>query len=177
MDDFITDIIDGCKKQDPYSQEKLYHFYYNSLYTLCRTFFTDKQEIITALNNGMLKVFKNIHQYDKTKGMVFNWVYTIVRNSALSLLKNKNNFSSFQTIENLEESAFENPFKKLEWNDIYLYLDTLPPKTRCICNLFYLQGFSIKEIAVAVDVKEGTVKWHLNESRIRLKQVFQKNYF
>jgi DNA-directed RNA polymerase specialized sigma24 family protein len=52
----------------------------------------------------------------------------------------------------------------------------LPIATRRICGLFYLDGLSVKEIAGALCISEGTVKWHLSESRTRLRIIFE-NYF
>ena len=79
----------------------------------------------------MLKVFKNIHQYDPAKGEFFNWVYTTVRNAALTLIRDKKSKLTFELTGNEGDSAINNPFKQLEWKDIYYYLDQLPANTRC----------------------------------------------
>jgi RNA polymerase sigma-70 factor (ECF subfamily) len=77
--------------------------------------------------------------------------------------------------ENNGDAVVNNPFKQLEWKDIYYYLDQLPPNTRYVCSLYYLEGFSIKEITNLIDMKEGTVKWQLNECRTRLKEIFERH--
>jgi len=123
----------------------------------------------------MLKVFKHIHEYDPSKGSFFNWAYTSVRNAALTLIRDKKPNLTFELNENMQEAYGPNPFKQLEWKDIYYYLGQLPSNTRYVCNLFYLEGFSIKEIAAAISMKEGTVKWHLNECRNRLKTIFDQH--
>ncbi len=66
----------------------------------------------------------------------------------------------------------ENPFDQLAAADIHIYLMQLPVATRRICGLFYVDGFSVKEIAEALRISEGTVKWHLSESRTRLRIYF-----
>lgn len=175
MDD-IKHIIEGCKKQDRLSQEKLYRQFYPALFALCKTFFEDKHDVLTALNNGMLRVYKNVEQFDNSKGVFFNWVYTIVRNAALTSVRDKKTDASPELLaDDLEDKAFYNPFLDKEWEDIYLLLAKLPPTTRAICTLYYMEGFLIKEIAAALDMKAGTVKWHLNESRKRLKIIAQPN--
>nr|WP_295934295.1 sigma-70 family RNA polymerase sigma factor [uncultured Dyadobacter sp.] len=55
-----------------------------------------------------------------------------------------------------------------------MYLKQLPIATRRICSLFYLDGFTVKEIAEILTISDGTVKWHLSESRSRLKVIFEK---
>lgn len=174
--DNITTILQGCKQQDRSSQEKLYKQFYPGLYALCKKFFDEEHDILSALNNGMLKVFKNIHQYDADKGILFNWAYTIVRNESLTYLRNKSTITD--TVELSDDIQFDQqstPFKMLEWKDIYYFLSKLPAATRAICILFYIEGYSIKEIASQLAIKDGTIKWHLNESRTRLKVLFTKS--
>jgi RNA polymerase sigma factor (sigma-70 family) len=171
----LHDIIEGCKSNDRLSQEKLYRQFYPGLYALCRKFFNDHHDILTALNDGMLHVFKNIGQYDKAKGEIFNWAYTIVRNTAITQLNSRKIIQPATEITvKIEKTLSENPFKELEWNDIYFYLDKLPPATRAVCTLHYLEGFSIKEISDRLNLSEGTIKWHLSESRSRLRTLFSK---
>lgn len=173
----LKEILAGCKRKERQSQEKLYRQFYPVLFALCKNFFEDKHDIVTAINNGMMKVFKNLDQYDAAKGEFFNWMYTTVRNAALTLLRDKKTqtFEYEEITESMYFEANENPFKELEYHDIEVYLNQLPIATRRICGLFYLDGFSVKEITESLAIKEGTVKWHLSESRNRLKIIFEKS--
>jgi RNA polymerase sigma factor (sigma-70 family) len=173
----LQDILAGCRRKERQSQEKLYRQFYPVLFALCRNFFEDKHEILTAVNNGMMKVFKNIELYDPGKGEFFNWMYTTVRNEALTLLRNRKSksFDYEEINEKMVFEASENPFQQLAFKDIDLYLSELPLATRRVCGLFYLDGFSVKEIAEALTISEGTVKWHLSESRNKLKIIFEKS--
>ena len=171
----LHDIIEGCKRNDRLSQEKLYRQFYPGLYALCKKFFTNHHDALTALNDGMLNVFKNIGQYDPAKGELFNWAYTIVRNAAITHLNHRKMLQPVAGItEQMEQTLYYSPFKELEWNDVYLYLDKLPPATRAVCALHYIEGFAIREISERLSLSEGTIKWHLSESRERLKMLFSK---
>jgi RNA polymerase sigma factor (sigma-70 family) len=142
---------------------------------LCKTFFSDNHDILTALNNGMLKIFRNIGQYDPSRGEFFNWCYTIIRNTALTLVRDKRANLTVELKDDLNAYTTINPFRQFEWKDIYVYLDKLPAGTRAVCSLFYLEGYNIKEIGEALELKEGTVKWHLNECRNKLKVIFEQS--
>ena len=146
----------------------MYRQFYPGLYALCRQFFKDEQDIITALNNGMLNVYKNITIYDPAKGDFFNWCYTIVRNAAITHLKSSKNLDTIQLNEALDYDYCENPLKEMAWEELFSYLDKLPPATRAVSSLYYKEGFSIKEISEKLDISDGTVKWHLSECRNRL---------
>jgi len=172
----LHNIIEGCKRNDRSSQEKLYRQFYPGLFALCKKFFPDNHDALTSLNNGMLNVFKNIGKYDPAKGELFNWAYTIVRNAAITHLNSLKIIQpTTELTDQIEKYLYQIPFKELEWNDLYIYLDKLPPATRAVCTLHYLEGFAIKEISEQLGISEGTIKWHLSESRTRLKTLFSIN--
>ncbi len=123
-----------------------------------------------------MKVFTTIASFDPNKGSLFNWAYTIVRNAALDKLKKKKYPSSQLSIEHTELPAEDSPGLKLESKAFYAMLDTLQQPGRAICSLFYVEGFSVKEISAHLQIQEGTVKWHLHQVRKKLKPVLEKYY-
>jgi RNA polymerase sigma-70 factor (ECF subfamily) len=171
----ILQLIAECADNNRLSQEKLYYRLYPALFLLCRKFFSDNNDALEALNDGMVLVFRHLKKYDSSKGAFFNWAYTVVRNAALDKLK-QNKWPEHQELDNYLPEKKENLLGKLEWRDIYKLLDYLPPATRTICSLYYLEDLSIKEISEQLKVSAGTVKWHLSETRTRLKPVFIAYY-
>lgn len=167
----LEDIIAGCISNNRVSQEKLYRQFYPGLHALCRQFFQDEQDIVTALNNGMLSVYKNISSYDTSKGEFLNWCYTIVRNAAITYLRTIKSLNTVQLDTALHYDYCENPLIELEWEDLFSYLDKLPPATRAVSSLYYREGFSIKEISQQLSISDGTVKWHLSECRNKLSKL------
>lgn len=167
-------IIKGCTQNDRVSQEKLYMQMYPALRNLCQRFFDDEHEIITAINNGMLRAFKNIEQYDVAKSELPTWIYAIVRNETLTLIRNKKTAGSTEMLlENVAAETFVSPFDKTNGIEVYAYLTRLPATTRAVFNLFYLEEYSIREVGAALSMKEGTVKWHLSEGRKKLQSFFK----
>ncbi len=166
-------MIEGCKTNDRKCQEKLYMKMYPMLLSLCKRFFDDKHDILSALNNGMLKVFKNIEQYNSAQAELNTWVYSIVRNEALTMVRNQKSIMLTQELTDyVAEEIKVNPFGKYSEDSITYSLNKLPQITRAAFHLFYFEGYSIKEIGGALDIKEGTVKWHLFEGRKKLQQFF-----
>ncbi|HEX4850209.1 MAG TPA: RNA polymerase sigma factor [Puia sp.] len=179
MEDF-TKIIRGCARNDRASQEKLYKQLYVPLFCMCRRFFRHDHEAIESVNDGMLKVFSSIQTYHESKGKFFNWVYTIVRNTALDKWRAQSSpvflLEEMDSLENIYENTNgQNPLKYLEGKDLYLLLDQLSPATRVVCNLFYIEGYSIREVAELLGLSEGTVKWQLSEGRKKLRSIFEKH--
>jgi len=116
-------LLEGCIRYDRLSQEKLYRQFYPALIILCCKFFDDEHDILTALNNGMLHVFNNIEKYDAAKGDLKGWVYTIVRNAAISLIRERNAKPLTQQLSSdLQIEASVNPFKGESDETIIRYL-------------------------------------------------------
>lgn len=158
----------------------MYRQFYVPLYCLCRRFFRNEHEAIESVNDGMLKVFENIGSYKEEKGKFFNWVYTIVRNTALDKFRRIAPVFQAHDLPELENNIPDmapgnNPAKALEGKDMYKLLDELSAATRVVCTLFYMEGYTIKDIAEELTISTGTVKWHLSESRKKLKPIFERH--
>jgi len=173
LNDELNILIKGCIKYDRLSQERLYRQFYPELFVLCCKFFDDEHDILTALNNGMLQVFNNIEKYDDSKGDLIGWVYIIVRNAAITLVRNKKSKPTTKELTaDLQVETSINPFKDAPSELVIKYLQSLSTTTRAVFNLFYVESYLIREIAIDLDMKEGTVKWHLNDGRNKLKAFF-----
>ena len=170
MTDDLNILLKGCIRYDRPSQEKLYKQFYPDLFALCHKFFDDEHDIITALNNGMMNVFNSIEKYDAAKGDLYGWIYSIVRNAAISVVRTKKrDIITHELVSDMQVEASVNPLGNFEEEVILTFLTTLGATTRAVFNLFYVEGFLIKEISQSLDMKEGTVKWHLSESRGKIK--------
>lgn len=124
----------------------------------------------------MLNVFRNIDKYDPEKGAIYSWAYTFVRNAALNQLKQSQacKETPSEITPELAQIPDSSPLGSHDYTEVYAALDRLPAATRAVCILFYLEEFSIKEIAAQLSLSEGTVKWHLSESRKKLTQYLVK---
>jgi RNA polymerase sigma factor (sigma-70 family) len=169
LTDDLNILLKGCVKYDRRCQEKLYQRFYPDLFALCNKFFDDEHDIITALNNGMMNAFNNIKQYDAAKGTLQGWVYTVVRNAK------KKEMVYQEMMLDMKVEASINPLKDESEEFVISFLTSLTTTTRAVFNLFYIEGYLIKEIAHSLEMKEGTVKWHLNEGRNKLKLIYNNN--
>jgi RNA polymerase sigma factor (sigma-70 family) len=175
----LQHLITGCVRNERASQEKLYKQFYVPLFSLCRRFFQNDHEAIESVNDGMLKVFEKVGSYREDKGKFFNWVYTIVRNTAVDKFRASVAIPAMDAaaLEDVmaEEEIDANPAAWLEKKEFPLLFDRLSPVPRGICNLFYIEGYTMREIAEQLKISTGTVKWHLSESRKKLKPMIEKH--
>lgn len=59
-------------------------------------------------------------------------------------------------------------------SEIWAYVQKLPPKYRIVIELYYYEGYTIKEIAEIVDAKQSTVGNRLARARTLLKDFFKE---
>jgi RNA polymerase sigma-70 factor (family 1) len=95
--------------------------------------------------------------------MLKHWLYRTVYNSCIDSVRKE--ASRKKSIPHLlaqtsavEKTALENIIQTEIFHRLYSLLAQLPPRSRQIFHLFYLQNKSIKEIAGALDISVNTVK-------------------
>ena len=173
----VEKLIEGCRQNNRHCQEKLYKELYPVYYALCKRYLPDKHEALTALNDGMLHVFSNIGKYDASSGDFFAWSYTIVRRATLSYMRKRKDQLRFEDdiSQFADDVSSANTFDERNKSVISNLLEQLPDNIRVVCILFYMEDYTVKEIGSELNIKEGTVKWHLHEGRRRLKVLSEMN--
>ena len=104
-------------------------------------------------------------------GKFRSWLFKIAHNTFLSYKR------SLQTTESIDEARMlvssSSTDAGFEHQSLYLALRTLPPKERSSITLFYLNGYSVKEIAAITGASEEAVKQQLSRGRERLRAILK----
>ncbi|MCP5102981.1 MAG: sigma-70 family RNA polymerase sigma factor [bacterium] len=142
-------------------KEHLYNFIYKAL-----NYSEDADDVY---QETVLRAFKYRNSYNP--GHSFKtWLFTIAHNEIKSHF-NKSKTSS--TTVDLEEHLNMIPHtgnENEEWvRSVYQIALELKPKQRKVFFLFYDHGFSIREIGRITGLKEGNIKFILNQSRQKIK--------
>jgi RNA polymerase sigma-70 factor, ECF subfamily len=163
-------IIEGCKQQNPQSQEELYRGCYAGMMKLCTRYARDLDEAAVIYNEAMLKVFKTLQQYEG-RGDFMGWVRRIVVNTCIDHCRRQAKFTHcpIDQVEDATVSLEPDIYNRLSANDVINLLQELPRNTALVFNLFVLEGYKHEEIGQTLGISAGTSKWHLNEARRLLK--------
>ena len=126
-----------------------------------------KDDADDLAQEALVKAYLSLAGY-QNKGKFRSWLFKIAYNTFLSHKAGCRTMGSIDEARTLiggteADSSFEH-------QDLYLALRTLPPKERSAITLFYLNGYSIKEIAAITDTTEGAVKQQLSRGRDKLKE-------
>jgi len=97
------------------------------------------------------------------------WIFRIGYNT---FLNHKRSERVFADVEAARSSiACESADSAFRYQELYKALDLLPDRERTSVLLFYMEGYSIKEIAGIVDASTDAVKQHLARGRNHLKKL------
>lgn len=168
-------IIGGCLQGDRKSQELLYTGMYPVMIKICQRYCSDLQEAGALYNEGMLKVFGKIQQYNH-EGSFEGWVKRIMVNTCIDFCRRQVKFQ-VKSLEHVDTESFSvapEAYGRIGANDILALVRELPKNTALVFNLHVLEGYKHHEIAELVGITSGTSKWHLNEARKLLKQKLEK---
>ncbi len=65
------------------------------------------------------------------------------------------------------------PEETLYYQDIINLIERLPEKTKEVFHKYAIEGYTHKDIGIAMNISEGTSKWHLSEARKKLQQILK----
>lgn len=167
------ELIKGCLKRERSAQKLLYDTYSSKMYGLCYRYMKDAMEAEDVLVTAFMKVFDKIEQF-KQEGSFEGWIRRIVVNEALTALR-KNRSMHLET--ELDEVDYDPNYKNLsdhlEEEDLLLLVKELPPGYGIVFNMYAIDGYSHKEIAVALGISENTSKSQLSRARTYLQKMLK----
>jgi len=173
------DLIDGCKRNDRKAQKELYYLYFDKMTAMCRRYTQDEDQLITILNNGFLKVFKNIDSFNHA-GSFEGWVRRCIFNSLSDYFRKENKYLKFLIFEDAikTNSLVEPPSHQMYYQDIIQLLEKLPDNVKRVFELYAIEGYTHKEIGEMLEIPVGTSKWLLSNARKELRGLLkqQNNY-
>lgn len=133
-----------------------------------KRYVTNTSEAEDTLMEGFVKVFSKLDQY-QGGGSFEGWIRKIMVNEALmSIRKNKDRFPV--DIDAAYDLAHpDETLMQLGLQEIERLIATLPTGYRTIFNLYAIEGYTHSEIALLLNISEGTSKSQLSRARAILQ--------
>lgn len=168
----LSDLIVCCLRGDQVAFATLYERYAPSLYRLAYSILLVEQDAEDVLQESLVYAFRNLHQYDETRGAFRTWLYTITISRCRNARRRK--WLPTVALSNLLNIGIEPPAPEDEspevraaWQEIRVSLAealrSLSPRLREAVALRYGQGLTYREMADIIGCPQKTA-----ESRIRL---------
>lgn len=169
-------LISACKKMQRDAQRQVYDYMAPKLYRTCKRYLKKEEDIEEVLADTFYTIFTKIDQL-KEIGSFEAWSRKIAVNNCLLHLKRNVNFNLYledNPFKIQPESTEETP---LEEEDLLKLLEQIPEGCKTVFNLFVIEGYGHKEIAVMLSISEGTSKSQLNAAKTKLKNLVNQLYY
>ena len=165
------DFLKGLLARDEQAFALLYDHYSHALFGIILKIVKNEADAENLLQDSFVKIWKNIHQYDASKGRLFTWLLNIARNTALNFLRSAHLFEQVE-IQTAETDVYTEVIKvemlAVNYIGVSETVQKLEPKLRQVIDLIYYLGYSQQEVSEKLNLPLGTVK---TRTRMALKQL------
>lgn len=175
--DRIAEIIKGCIDGKRKSQEQLYKLYSKKMFGLCLYYTKDYTAAEDIVQEGFVKIFKNIKQF-KNKGSFEGWIRKIIINTALEKYRKQHHLYAVNDIENYaEDYSYDAIMDYISAKDLIRIIKELSPQYKMVFSLYAIEGYSHKEISEKLGISIGTSKSNLSRARVLLQKKIEKEFY
>jgi RNA polymerase sigma-70 factor (ECF subfamily) len=128
----------------------------------------DRAEAEDAVQEAFMKIWTHAARYDPAKGNFAGWLTRIVINSALDRRRMVKNVTA---LEEADWVADQQPRadRQAESGDVYRLMATMPNRQRAALTLFYIEGYSMHEVADVMQSNVKAIESLLSRGRAALK--------
>ncbi len=164
-------LIEACKNNDARAQRLLYETFVRKMMSVCLRYADNREMAEDFLQEGFIKVFSSIQSYNY-EGSFEGWMRRIFINTALEalrkndLLKNSVELDAPEVQQEVDYTAID----KISADELMELIAQLPPGFRTVFNMFAIEGYSHREIALALNINESTSR----SQYTRAKRLLQK---
>jgi RNA polymerase sigma-70 factor (ECF subfamily) len=125
-----------------------------------------------AVQDAFMRIWRSAASFDSARGAARTWLYAVLRNSALSILRDEGRFAAAE--DDAAEPAApvaDSALARLpEESALRRCLERLDPSRRSVVVLAYVHGLSHGELAGRLGVPLGTVKSWIRRSLMSLQE-------
>ena len=172
----------GCVRKNRDAQAELYTRYSSRLYAICLRYIEDREEARDLMHDCMIKAMDNFKSFRYvSEGSLYAWLSRITVNMAINRLKESSRFRQipFEQVSGDElENALEpdaESVRKIPDGVLDKLIAELPPVRRTVFNMYCIDGYSHRDIALALGITERTSTSVLAKARASLKKALM-NY-
>lgn len=160
-------LIDEAKKKDPDAFGQLVQENLQKMYRIAISILQNEEDAADAIQETMLKCWQKINQV-RNEDYFETWLIRILINQCKDILKGR---KRTVLVDDIPEAAQEDNYTNTEWKVV---LRGLHEKYRIVLELYYVEGFSTKEIATMLHITDASVRTRLVRGRKQLEQMFRE---
>lgn len=164
-------LVKDCLKCNPAAQRQLYEHFAPTMLSICYRYTKSMADAEDVLQEGFVKVYKNLHQY-KFEGELGGWIRRIMVTTAINYLKKNSRYGSEMvfTDDHMHPVTDHQPDLRLSAKELAELIRQLPPGYQTIFNLYAVEGYTHVEIGQMIGIQESTSRSQYARARALLIQ-------
>jgi len=168
MDD--SALVKKCLKGDARAQRALFDKFAPKMLGLCMRYAKNTEQAEDVLQDGFVKVFTKLSNYSGN-GSLEGWIRKIIVNTALDEIRRNVKFKDNVNVDDVDYKLKLDSYivEGLAADDLMKIVNDLPDGYRVVFNMFAIEGYSHKEIAMQLNISENTSKSQYSRARSYLK--------
>ena len=177
------ELLHRCRKDDRKAHHELYSMCYQFLYSICRRYYVNQEDRISALNIAFVKIIRNINSYlKKEKNIPFElWIRRITINHIVDEFRKNKAYRENHSLIDMQDSDFFHPnydpaMERARLEEILFAIDKLPAMNKAVFNLFVMDGYKHEEIAAMLRISASTSKVHLHRAKKKLQEFLESEW-
>jgi len=172
-DPFEGRAIEAVRSGDAGSYDYLVSKYSKRVASIAWGIVRNAHDAEDLAQEAFVKAFQSIGRFKE--GEPFGpWIYRIVTNLALDVVKHRSRFRHEELTETEPAARRDNAELGAVSNELASRIDraleSLPENQRVVARLYLVEQFDHGEIASMMGLSEGTVRSHLSRARKKLKE-------
>lgn len=136
------------------------------LYRVSKSICFYESDCEDAVQQAILNAYEKLDSLREEK-YFRTWITRILINECYRVNKQKYREVTFA------EYALTNEAKEDNYSFVFTEIMKLPPKIRLVVQLYYVEDYSVSEIASILHIPSGTVKSRLSIGRKKLKSILE----
>lgn len=165
-------ILRGCLKNDAAAQRELYNRYSSRMLSVCYRFAQNREDAEDMLQEGFIKVFTQIHTFEK-RGAFEGWIRRIMVHTCINILKKNKKFND--SVDLIHATGIqireESVPAIIQAKQVVECIRMLPLGYRTVLNLYAIEGYSHREIAGMLDIEESTSRSQYTRAKAMLEDI------
>ena len=171
-----SELVKEAKQGSTAAQKCLFDLFGEKMLLVCQRYVKTPEDAEELLLDGFYKFFTKISAFNyQGDPALYAWLKRIMINECLMFLRAKNVFTivTEATAEEipLQEEALDN----LSAEEIFKLIVQLPVGYRTVFNLYAIEGMNHGEIAVLLNISEGTSRSQFSKAKVLLQKLLLQN--
>lgn len=175
-------LVRALAVNDPGAMGRFYDRFSSLVVAVALRMFRDRTEAEELAEDVFVELWQRAAQYDHTRGSVATWIATITRSRGIDRLRRRQRQQARELGDDLKPGSAalmsgDEPLAQVaadeERRQIRDLLEALTAEQRQALELAYFEGLSHSEVATRLSRPLGTVKSHIRQGLIRLREALR----